>query len=74
MKIDKFISLITIAGKGILGGFGFGAVAFGLFFLNVTFNNNAELNIGAFVAILSGIICIFMSFYIKAKPTGELQI
>ena len=74
MNIDKFTNLITIAGKAILGGFGFGAVSFGLLFLTVTFNNNAEFNIGAFVAILSGTICVLMSFFIKVKPTGEIKI
>ena len=74
MNIDKLINLITIAGRGILGGFGLGAVAFGLFFLVVTFNNQAEFNIGAFVAILSGSIGIFISLNIKTKPIGEMQI
>lgn len=65
------INLITIAGKG---GFGLGIIAFGLFFLVVTNNNQAEFNIGAFVVVLSGLICVFMSLNIKTKPTGGMQI
>ncbi len=72
MNIDKIIHLTTIAGKGLLGGLGIGAVAYGLFFLALTFNNQSELNIGTFVAVLSGLICVYISFNIKTKPMSEM--
>lgn len=71
MKTNKPNTLIMIAGRGILGGFGVGAIAFGLFFISNSFSHN-EFNIGALIALLSGLFCTFMSFEIKPKNTNNL--
>ncbi|MGJ8691749.1 MAG: hypothetical protein ACSHW0_04650 [Thalassotalea sp.] len=62
--MNKFITLINVAGKGLLAGAG--ATLFGLVFFSLSFSNQEPLNIGSLVAITSGLACVFMAFNFKA--------
>lgn len=66
--MNKFIKLINVAGKGFLCGLGVGSALFGLLFLSLSSSNEQPLNIGALVAITSGIACVFMPLNFKSIP------
>jgi uncharacterized membrane protein YeaQ/YmgE (transglycosylase-associated protein family) len=67
MNINKFADLITSMGKGILMGICIGCALLGLFLLSFSYSNGQGLNIGAFVAIISGSACILLSLNSSKK-------
>ena len=69
--MNKFINLINVASKGLLGGLGIGTALFGLLFLVLSFRNDQQFNIGAFVAVICGSICIFMALNLKTKTVVQ---
>ena len=67
MNVIKFVDLIKSMGKGLLMGIGIGCALLGLFLLSFSYSNGQELNVGAFVAIISGSACILLSLNSSKK-------
>lgn len=61
MQMSKLIQLSTIAGKGVLAGFGLGSICYAVLFMSLNTNNQQAFNIGAYVALLAGGLCLFIA-------------
>lgn len=69
MNSKKFTLLAYILGRGFLGGAGIGAVAYGLFFLSLSFSKEQPFNTSALFTVFVGIACILMALkFSKNKP------
>jgi hypothetical protein len=67
MNVNKLVDLITSLGKGLRMGIGIGCSLLGISLLSFSYANEQELNIAAFVAILSGSACILFSLNSSKK-------
>lgn len=61
MQLSNLIRLSTTAGKGLIAGFGLGSICYALLLISINTNNDQAFNISTYLAILAGVLCLFMA-------------